>query len=103
MYTDTTLTTATMTILTSADLIQGAVVEKRYTVVDDVQRTYGFPDNNAPSADIAYDCGRGYKAGDKGTYDDPRAMATAPSEVNKCEIIWDFYTEKYLISEDICA
>lgn len=23
---------------------------------------YGYPDNDPPSADIAYDCGRGYKA-----------------------------------------
>lgn len=26
---------------------------------------YGWPDNDPPSADIAYDCGRGYKAGGK--------------------------------------
>ena len=30
-------------------------------------------------------------------------MATAPGEFNKCEIIWDPYTEKYLIFEDTCA
>lgn len=24
---------------------------------------YGYPDNDPPSADIAWDCGRGYKAG----------------------------------------
>lgn len=26
---------------------------------------YGYPDNDPPSADIAWDCGRGYKAGGK--------------------------------------
>lgn len=30
-------------------------------------------------------------------------MATAPGEFNKCEIVWDPYTEKYLIFEDTCA
>lgn len=30
----------------------------------DVEITfYGYPDNDPPSADIAYDCGRGYTAG----------------------------------------
>ena len=60
------------------------------------------PDNDPPSAQIAYDCGRGYTAGGSGTYDDPRTMATAPGEFEKCEIVWDPYTEKYLRFEDTC-
>jgi hypothetical protein len=61
------------------------------------------PDNSPPGAGIAYDCGRGYKAGGTGSYDDPHTMASAPGEFDKCEIIWDPYTRKYLRFEDTCG
>ncbi|KAK4506086.1 hypothetical protein PRZ48_004051 [Zasmidium cellare] len=104
MPSTTSIVAAAVGLLASAGIAQGAAVEKRYTTVNNVQHTfYGFPDNDPPSADIAYDCGRGNKAGGKGTYADPRTFASAPGEFNKCEIIWDPYTEKYLIFEDTCA
>ncbi|EME85999.1 uncharacterized protein MYCFIDRAFT_39450 [Pseudocercospora fijiensis CIRAD86] len=98
--------TATLGLLATTALVQGLpeTLEKRYTTVQNVQHTfYGYPDNDPPSAQIAYDCGRGYTAGGSGTYDDPRTMATAPGEFAKCEIVWDPYTEKYLRFEDTCA
>ena len=61
------------------------------------------PDNSPPGAGIAYDCGRGYTAGGTGSYDDPHTMASAPGEFDKCEIIWDPYTRKYLRFEDTCG
>ncbi|CAK46754.1 uncharacterized protein BO96DRAFT_436151 [Aspergillus niger CBS 101883] len=70
----------------------------------DVEITfYGYPDNDPPSADIAYDCGRGYTAGGTGTYDDPLTFATAPGEFKKCEIVYLPYLRKYLRFEDTCA
>lgn len=30
-------------------------------------------------------------------------MASVHGEYNKCEIVWDTYTQKYLRNEDICA
>ncbi|PWY67119.1 hypothetical protein BO94DRAFT_612331 [Aspergillus sclerotioniger CBS 115572] len=70
----------------------------------DVEITfYGYPDNDPPSADIAYDCGRGYTAGGTGTHSDPLTFASAPGEFTKCEIIYLPYLRKYLRFEDTCA
>jgi hypothetical protein len=39
---------------------------------------YGWPDNDPPSAGVAYDCGgRNYIAGGTGTYSNPLTMASA--------------------------
>ncbi|RAH41747.1 uncharacterized protein BO95DRAFT_372394 [Aspergillus brunneoviolaceus CBS 621.78] len=64
---------------------------------------YGYPDNDPPSADIAYDCGRGYTAGGTGTYSDPLTFASASGEFEQCEIIYLPYLKKYLRYEDECA
>lgn len=91
---------------------------------------YGYPDNDPPSADIAYDCGRGYKASGmslflffiyylsftgmicmqrtnktgNGTYNNPlTAASAAPGEFNKCEVLYLPYLRKYVIIEDTCA
>ncbi|KAM3423506.1 hypothetical protein BST61_g934 [Cercospora zeina] len=99
--------TATLALLaTAVTALPESPLEKRAQTITNVQHTfYGFPDNDPPSAQTAYDCGygRGNKAGGKGTYADPRTMATAPGEFNKCEIVWDPYTKKYLIFQDTCA
>ncbi|ODM20519.1 hypothetical protein SI65_03572 [Aspergillus cristatus] len=64
---------------------------------------YGWPDNDPPSADIAYDCGRGYKAGGNGTYDNPLTAASAPGEFDECEIVYLPYIQRYVRFEDTCA
>ncbi len=63
------------------------------------------PDNSPPGPATAYDCGygRSYTAGGNGSYANPLMFATAPGEFDKCEIIWDPYTKKYLIFQDTCA
>lgn len=74
------------------------------SVVGNVEMTfYGYPDNSPPGPGIAYDCGRGYVAGGTGTYSDPLTMATAPGELNVCEVIYAPYLKKYLRFEDECA
>lgn len=73
--------TAITALLASAAAVQGAMIQKRYDTVQNVQHTfYGYPDNSPPGASTAYDCGygRGYTAGGKGTYDDPRTMVSQP-------------------------
>lgn len=58
---------------------------------------YGYPDNDPPGADTAYNCGgRNYVAGGTGTYDDPLTMASAEGEFSQCEIIYVPYLEKYV-------
>jgi hypothetical protein len=58
---------------------------------------YGYPDNDPPSANTAYNCGgRNYVAGGIGTYDDPLTMASAQGEFNRCETIYVPYLEKYV-------
>ncbi|OJJ84958.1 uncharacterized protein ASPGLDRAFT_147568 [Aspergillus glaucus CBS 516.65] len=64
---------------------------------------YGWPDNDPPSAEIAYDCGRGNKAGGNGTYDNPLTAASAPGEFDKCEIAYLPYIQRYVRIEDTCA
>ncbi|OJI83541.1 hypothetical protein ASPTUDRAFT_55578 [Aspergillus tubingensis CBS 134.48] len=89
------------TLLAVAGLLSASVA---CSTESDVEITfYGYPDNDPPSADIAYDCGRGYTAGGTGTYDDPLTFATAPGEFEKCEIIYLPYLRKYLRFEDTCA
>ncbi|RAL15826.1 uncharacterized protein BO97DRAFT_431591 [Aspergillus homomorphus CBS 101889] len=63
---------------------------------------YGYPDNDPPGADIAYDCGRGYTAGGIGTYANPLTFATAPGEFAMCELVYSPYLRKYLLHEDYC-
>ncbi|PLN80285.1 hypothetical protein BDW42DRAFT_114696 [Aspergillus taichungensis] len=73
------------------------------TVVPKVSYTfYGYPDNDPPGADIMHDCGRGTSAGGVGTFDNPLTMATAPGELNNCEVVYSPYLRKYLINEDYC-
>lgn len=58
---------------------------------------YGWPDNDPPSADTAYDCGgRNYIAGGSGTYEDPLSMASAEGEFSQCEIVYVPYLRKYV-------
>lgn len=50
---------------------------------------YGFPDNDPPSAQTAYNCGgRKNIAGGTGTYSDPLTMASARGEFSQCEIVY---------------
>ena len=64
---------------------------------------YGYPDNDPPGADTAYNCGgRNYVAGGSGSYSDPITFATAPGEFSKCEIIYIPYLKKYARMEDYC-
>ena len=58
---------------------------------------YGYPDNDQPSAQTAYNCGgRNYIAGGTGKYDDPLTMASAAGEFSQCEIVYVPYLEKYV-------
>lgn len=61
------------------------------------------PDNDGGGNAIAFDCGRGYTAKGRGSYNDPLTFASVRGKYNKCEIVWDPYTRKYLRNEDICA
>ncbi|PKY05859.1 hypothetical protein P168DRAFT_326164 [Aspergillus campestris IBT 28561] len=73
------------------------------TIVPKVSYTfYGYPDNDPPGADIMHDCGRGTSAGGIGTFANPLTMATAPGELNNCEVVYSPYLRKYLINEDYC-
>ncbi|KAJ5398340.1 hypothetical protein N7509_006453 [Penicillium cosmopolitanum] len=65
---------------------------------------YGFPDNSPPGSGTAYNCGgRNYIAGGSGTYDDPVTIATAPGELDVCEIVYLPLLTKYGRREDDCA
>ncbi|KAK3181626.1 hypothetical protein K4F52_007004 [Lecanicillium sp. MT-2017a] len=65
---------------------------------------YGYPDNDPPGPATAYNCGgRNFIAGGSGTYDDPVTIATAPGELNKCEIVYLPFLTKYGRVEDYCA
>ncbi|KAF1732760.1 uncharacterized protein CRV24_006652 [Beauveria bassiana] len=64
---------------------------------------YGYPDNDPPGPAISGNCGRGNRAGGTGTYDDPVTIATAPGELNQCEIVYLPFLTKYGRVEDYCA
>ncbi|KGO71313.1 hypothetical protein PITC_062780 [Penicillium italicum] len=65
---------------------------------------YGYPDNSPPGPGTAHNCGgRNYVAGGSGTYDDPVTIATAPGELNVCEIVYLPLLTKYGRYEDDCA
>ncbi|KAJ5462107.1 uncharacterized protein N7458_003659 [Penicillium daleae] len=65
---------------------------------------YGYPDNSPPGPDTAHNCGgRNYKAGGSGTYNNPVTIATAPGELNVCEIVYLPLLTKYGRYEDDCA
>lgn len=65
---------------------------------------FGYPDNDPPSGQIAYNCGRGFTAGGSGTYDDPVTFASATNGIfTKCEIIYIPYLKKYGRFEDYCG
>ncbi|KAE8393532.1 hypothetical protein BDV23DRAFT_149352 [Aspergillus alliaceus] len=85
-----------------ATLVAAAAAKSCNTESDFEVTFYGYADNDPPGADIAYDCGRGYKAGGTGTYNDPLTFATAPGEFAKCDIIYLPYLQKYLRFEDEC-
>ncbi|KAL2065224.1 hypothetical protein VTL71DRAFT_2893 [Oculimacula yallundae] len=64
---------------------------------------YGFPDNDPPSAQVAYNCGgRNYVAGGTGSFSDPVTMASAKGEFSQCEIVYVPYLKKYVRYEDYC-
>lgn len=71
--------------------------------------SYGYNDNDPPSADIAYPKSDGYatlhnKAYEgTGTYSDPVTFATDSSEIAIGTRIYIPYLEKYFIMEDDCA
>ncbi|KZZ94144.1 hypothetical protein AAL_05111 [Moelleriella libera RCEF 2490] len=97
MYTFT-FTAAVVTILSAVYGVSGL------TTVSNVQHTfYGDPDNDGGGNAIAFNCGRGYTAKGRGSYNDPLTFASVRGKYNKCEIVWDPYTRKYLRNEDICA
>ena len=57
---------------------------------------YGYPGNNPPSADTAYNCGgRNNTAGGTGTYSDPVTFGSAEGEFNECQIVYIPCLEKY--------
>ncbi|KAF7587807.1 hypothetical protein BBP40_006688 [Aspergillus hancockii] len=85
-----------------ATLVAAAASKSCSTESDFEVTFYGYADNSPPGAGISYDCGRGYKAGGTGTYDDPLTFATAPGEFAKCEVIYLPYLQKYLRFEDEC-
>jgi hypothetical protein len=64
---------------------------------------YGWPDNDPPGTDIAYDCGRGNTAAGTGTFADPLTMAAAVGIFTECQVVYSPYLKKYLRFEDICA
>ncbi|KAJ6133669.1 hypothetical protein N7471_008884 [Penicillium samsonianum] len=65
---------------------------------------YGYPDNDPPGPGTAHNCGgRNYVAGGSGTYNDPVTIATAPGELNVCEIVYLPLLAKYGRYEDNCA
>ena len=56
---------------------------------------YGYPDNNPPSSNTAYNCGgRNNIAGGSRTYDDPLNMVSAQGEFSQCEIVYVPYLKK---------
>jgi hypothetical protein len=59
---------------------------------------YGYPDNDPPSAQTAYNCGgRNYVASEgDGSYNNPVTMASAQGEFNQCETIYVPYLKKYV-------
>lgn len=63
------------------------------------------PDNDPPSAQVAYSCGGRSKAGGDGSYGNPLSYATAKGSFlhKPCEITWFPYLQKYLVMQDICA
>ncbi|RFU78613.1 hypothetical protein TARUN_3583 [Trichoderma arundinaceum] len=65
---------------------------------------YGWPDNSPPGPGTAHDCnGRNFVAGGSGSYDDPITIATAPGELDECELIYLPFLKKYARYEDDCA
>lgn len=57
-------TMKTITILATLSAAAAAITAPSCSTIYPVTFTfYGWPDNDPPSADIAYDCGRGYTAG----------------------------------------
>ncbi|PLB37239.1 uncharacterized protein BDW47DRAFT_126440 [Aspergillus candidus] len=89
--------------LASLLLLQGSITSA-CEVWSGVQHTfYGYPDNDPPGAAISQDCGRGFTAGGTGTFSDPLTMATAPGELENCEVVYVPFLKKYLRNEDYCA
>ena len=124
IYLDKMKPTKAGILATLISTTRAAPTKKKCYSIDPVSLTfYGFPDNDPPSADIAWDCGRGYKAGGNhllpghvyiyiyrtnleignGTYTNPLTTATAPGEFNACETLYLPYLRKYLRVEDTCA
>ena len=63
---------------------------------------YGYPDNDPPSNQIAYSCGRD-GAGGSGTWDDPVTVAIAPKDIAPCTKLYIPYLQKYGVAADECA
>ncbi|KAI9662234.1 MAG: hypothetical protein M1821_008400 [Bathelium mastoideum] len=63
---------------------------------------FGWPDNTPPSANAAYNCGRGYVSGGSGTHDDPVTIATAEGELKICDVVYIPYLKKYGVFNGKC-
>ncbi|PLN80259.1 hypothetical protein BDW42DRAFT_186145 [Aspergillus taichungensis] len=84
-------------------LLQGSVTSACEVWSGVTHTFYGYPDNDPPGAAISQDCGRGFTAGGTGTFSDPLTMATAPGELENCEVVYVPFLKKYLRNEDYCA
>lgn len=90
-----TLATLTATLASTATACS--------TAGNNIVTFYGYPDNDPPGPATSMNCGgRNYKAGGSGTYDDPVTIATAPGELNNCEIVYLPFLTKYGRFEDTC-
>lgn len=87
-------------VIASGNLVYSACsIGKDYRIT-----FYGSPDNDPPnSTDTAYNCGRGYVAGGKGTYEDPLTFAGIEGEFTTCDVVYLPYLKKYLVAQDFCA
>jgi hypothetical protein len=61
----------------------------------------GYPDNNPPSAQTAYNCGgRNHSAGGTRTYGDPLSTASASGVCSQYEIVYVLYLETMFVVSD---
>lgn len=70
--------------------------------------SYGWNDNDPPSAEIAYPKSDGYPTKDnsategQGTYKDPITFATDKRDIDIGTMVYDPFLRKYFIMEDLC-
>jgi 3D (Asp-Asp-Asp) domain-containing protein len=65
--------------------------------------SYGYDDNDPPSAEIAYPTKHSLATEGQGTYDDPITFATDPRELSVGTMIYVPFLQKYFIMEDLCV